>query len=174
MITNIPESVQHGDSFRLQTQDNVGTIEWSVQGDAATVDADGNVTVAGVEPFAVTATDAASSKRQTVSFTPQKATLTVSAATVTGRPYDRTTRVEVEDVTLQVSVRVTITKAVPEAPENLFTTYSHGAILSSVKLPEGWTWVKPNEVLGDVGQREFMAQHPGDGNYEPRKVTVFV
>lgn len=309
-ITGMPESVRYGDSFQLQTEGTVGAIQWSVQGTSATVDQDGNVTVTGVEPFTVTASDTESGKQQTASFTPQKVLLTVSAATVTDRSYDRTTRVNVEAVTLQgiigsddvsvnlaevlgdlpgadagsyntvtlsnltlqgadsdkytldataqVSVQVTITpapstlnkapqaatgltytgesqvlvtegtaeggtlqyalsengtyseelptatnagtytvwykvvgdgnhtdtqagqlsvaiaKAVPEAPELLTTTYSHGAILSSVKLPEGWEWVNPNEPLGDWGQKEFMAKHPGDSNYESREVAVQV
>lgn len=309
-ITGMPESVRYGDSFQLQTEGTVGAIQWSVQGTSATVDQDGNVTVTGVEPFTVTASDTESGKQETASFTPQKVLLTVSAATVADRSYDRTTRVNVEAVTLQgiigsddvsvnlakvlgdlpsanagtyntvtlsnltlqgadsdkytldstaqVSVQVTITpapstlnkapqaatgltytgepqvlvtegtaeggtlqyalsengtyseelptatnadtytvwykvvgdgnhtdtqaeqlsvsiaKAVPEAPERLFTTYSHGAILSSVELPEGWKWVNPSELLGNVGQREFTAKHPGDGNYEPGEATVQV
>ena len=69
---------------------------------------------------------------------------------------------------------VTIAKAVPEVPDTLITTYSPGAILSSVNLPDGWEWVNPNELLGDWGRREFMAKHPGDGNYESREVAVKV
>ncbi len=56
-----------------------------------------------------------------------------------------------------IEVTINVNKAKPEytVPENLTATY--GDLLSSVKLPEGFTWSTPDVVVGDAGTNVFLA-----------------
>ena len=64
------------------------------------------------------------------------------------------------------SAAINITKASPEAPTGLRGT--QGQPLSTVKLPEGWTWDAPNTVMDTLGEQIFKASYAADttGNYE--------
>ena len=63
------------------------------------------------------------------------------------------------------SANINITKAVPEAPTGLRGT--QGQTLSTVKLPEGWTWDAPNTMMDTRGEQIFKANYTDTtGNYE--------
>lgn len=64
------------------------------------------------------------------------------------------------------SAAINITKAFPKAPTGLRGT--QGQPLSTVKLPEGWTWDAPNTVMDTLGEQIFKASYAADttGNYE--------
>ena len=70
---------------------------------------------------------------------------------------------------------LTIDKADPTVPSNL--TGMLNQPLSTVKLPEGWTWDDRNTVMDAVGQRIFKASYTESTNYNAKTnvdVTVSV
>ncbi|WP_295859355.1 S-layer homology domain-containing protein [uncultured Oscillibacter sp.] len=73
------------------------------------------------------------------------------------------------------SAAINITKAFPEAPTGLRGT--QGQPLSTVKLPEGWTWDAPNTVMNTLGEQIFKASYTESMNYNAKAnvdVTVTV
>jgi len=46
-----------------------------------------------------------------------------------------------------------------DIPQNLLATF--GDLLSSITLPNGWTWVAPTLSVGDVGARQHTARYNG-------------
>ena len=72
------------------------------------------------------------------------------------------------------TVQVTISKAAPicSVPDNLTATY--GDTLSSVQLPEGWSWDDPDTPVGDAGRQSHAATFtPGDtDNYERVETAI--
>lgn len=74
------------------------------------------------------------------------------------------------------AVSVTITKATPDytVPTGLTATY--GDRLSSVTLPEGWTWVDGNTCVGNAGEQSHTAAFtPTDtANYNSVEQSVTV
>lgn len=59
-------------------------------------------------------------------------------------------------------VKVTIARAQPELPERLSGVYN--AKLSTVDLPEGWTWDAPDTVIEG---ESYAASYAGDKNHVP-------
>ena len=59
-------------------------------------------------------------------------------------------------------VKVTIARAQPELPERLSGVYN--AKLSTVTLPEGWTWDAPDTVIEG---ESYAASYAGDKNHVP-------
>ena len=59
----------------------------------------------------------------------------------------------------------TINKATPGTPTGL--TGTRGKTLSTVTLPEGWTWDAPNTTMTTVGNYSFPASYSGNANYLP-------
>ena len=73
------------------------------------------------------------------------------------------------------SAAINITKALPEAPTGLRGT--QGQTLSTVKLPEGWTWDAPNTMMDTCGEQIFKASYTESMNYNAKAsvdVTVSV
>ena len=62
-------------------------------------------------------------------------------------------------INLIKNVELTVEKAIPvysdSAPADLTTYYSY--LLSSIELPENWTWETPENTVGDVGTQTHMA-----------------
>ena len=75
-----------------------------------------------------------------------------------------------------VDVTVTVVKADPTytVPTDLNATY--GDTLSSVTLPEGWTWTEPTTSVGTVGSHTFAAIFTPDNtdNYNTVKENLTV
>ena len=75
-----------------------------------------------------------------------------------------------------VDVTVTVVKADPTytIPSGLTATY--GDTLSSVTLPEGWTWTEPTTSVGTVGTHTFAATFTPDNtdNYNTVKENLTV
>ena len=75
-----------------------------------------------------------------------------------------------------VDVTVTVVKADPTytLPSGLTATY--GDTLSSVTLPEGWTWTEPTTSVGTVGSHTFAAIFTPDNtdNYNSVKENLTV
>ena len=75
-----------------------------------------------------------------------------------------------------VDVTVTVVKADPTytIPSGLTATY--GYTLSSVTLPEGWTWTEPTTSVGTVGSHTFAATFTPDNtdNYNTVKEDLTV
>ena len=75
-----------------------------------------------------------------------------------------------------VDVTVTVVKADPTytIPSGLTATY--GDTLSSVTLPEGWTWTEPTTSVGTVGSHTFAATFTPDNtdNYNTVKENLTV
>ena len=70
-------------------------------------------------------------------------------------------------------VSVTVNKAAPSAPTGLFGIM--GQALSTVTLPEGWTWVTGTTVMNTTGEQTFMASYAGDKNHDPASnVSIIV
>ena len=67
-------------------------------------------------------------------------------------------------VTAKVTFKIAKADA-PDAPSGL--TGSVGKALSTVVLPDGWTWVDGDAVMNTAGDAvEFMANYGGDNNHE--------
>ena len=64
------------------------------------------------------------------------------------------------------SATITISKAEPTLPAGL--TGTKGRTLSSVALPEGWTWADPTAVMTAVGEQHFPADYAGTKNYSAK------
>ena len=64
------------------------------------------------------------------------------------------------------SATITISKAEPTLPAGL--TGTKGRTLSSVALPEGWTWADPTAVMTAVGEQHFPADYAGAKNYSAK------
>ncbi len=64
------------------------------------------------------------------------------------------------------SAAITISKAEPTLPAGL--TGTKGRTLSSVALPEGWTWADPTAVMTAVGEQHFPADYAGTKNYSAK------
>ena len=64
------------------------------------------------------------------------------------------------------SATITISKAEPTLPAGL--TGTKGRTLSSVALPEGWTWADPTAVMTAVGEQYFPADYAGAKNYSAK------
>ena len=64
------------------------------------------------------------------------------------------------------SATITISKAEPTLPAGL--TGTKGRTLSSVALPEGWTWADPTAVMTAVGEQHFPADYSGAKNYSAK------
>ena len=64
------------------------------------------------------------------------------------------------------SATITISKAEPTLPAGL--TGTKGRTLSSVALPEGWTWADPTAVMTAVGEQRFLADYAGTKNYSAK------
>ena len=60
-------------------------------------------------------------------------------------------------------VSVTVNKAAPSAPTGLFGI--KGQALSTVTLPNGWTWVDGTTRMGTEGNQTFTANYVGDTNH---------
>ena len=60
-------------------------------------------------------------------------------------------------------VSVTVNKAAPSAPTGLFGI--KGQALSTVTLPNGWTWVDGTTRMGTAGEQLFAANYVGDTNH---------
>ena len=72
-------------------------------------------------------------------------------------------------------VAVSIAKAQQDAPTGLTAVY--GQKLSSVILPEGWSWMSPDAAVGSAGASIHKANYAGSANYLPAQnvdVTVTV
>lgn len=98
-ITSIPANVTYGDSFALDTSGGSGTgaVTWAVtEGDSATVDAAGNVTITDIGTTAITATKAADGNHadavtDTYAFTPVPLQLIINDPIASGgwiKTYD--------------------------------------------------------------------------------------
>ncbi len=61
------------------------------------------------------------------------------------------------------SATVTIRKADPTAPVGLIGM--KGQSLSTVKLPEGWTWTDPAAKMEQMGEQYYYASYAGSKNY---------
>ena len=73
------------------------------------------------------------------------------------------------------SAVVTISKADPEEPADLVGRLDQP--LSTVELPEGWTWVDPTIVMATLGEQHFYANYAGSKNFNAKQnmsVTVTV
>lgn len=87
---------------------------------------------------------------------------TLSTAPVDAGEY--TASITLGGVTAKVTFK--IAKADAPAPSGL-TGYV-GKALSTVVLPDGWTWVDGDAVMNTAGDAvEFMANYGGDNNHEP-------
>ena len=64
------------------------------------------------------------------------------------------------------SATITISKAEPTLPAGL--TGTKGRTLSSVALPEGWSWADPTAVMTAVGEQHFPADYAGAKNYSAK------
>ena len=72
-------------------------------------------------------------------------------------------------------VSVTVNKAAPSAPTGLFGIM--GQALSTVTLPNGWTWVDGTTRMDTAGEQTFTANYAGDINHNPKNnvnITVNV
>ena len=74
---------------------------------------------------------------------------------------------------------VTVTDTDPVEPNYTLPpvlTATFGQTLSQVSLPDGWAWVEPNTLVGNVGPRTHSATYTRIGNYLPvtRNITVTV
>lgn len=71
------------------------------------------------------------------------------------------------------SAVVTISKTDPEEPADLVGRL--GQALSTVELPEGWTWVDPTIVMDTLGAQRFYANYAGSKNFNAKQdVEVIV
>ena len=67
-----------------------------------------------------------------------------------------------------VTAKVTFKIAKADAPAPSGLTGSVGKALSTVVLPDGWTWVDGTTVMNTAGDAvEFMANYGGDNNHNP-------
>ena len=74
---------------------------------------------------------------------------------------------------LTMDITPTITKIDPVVPSNLFG-YRNGA-LSTVTLPDGWSWVDGTAVMTEAGEKTFAANYAGSTNYNAKdNVTLTV
>ena len=72
-------------------------------------------------------------------------------------------------------VSVTVNKAAPSVPTGLFGI--KGQALSTVTLPNGWTWVDGTTRMDTAGEQTFTANYAGDINHNPKNnvnITVNV
>ena len=71
---------------------------------------------------------------------------------------------------------VSVLSSIPtdyEKPNNLAAFY--GDKLSSITLPEGWSWKNPDELVGNVGNQEHIAIYtPTDSKYESVEEALIV
>lgn len=74
---------------------------------------------------------------------------------------------------VEVRVRVTITKADPTVPTDTLTA-AYGDTLSEVALPEGWAWKDAGTSVGNVGENVFPAVYAGDKNYKDAEADLTV
>ena len=65
-----------------------------------------------------------------------------------------------------------INKIVPICPTGL--TGYQGNALSTVTLPNGWTWKDEATVMSETGDKEFSAAYAGDSNHKAGDYTVTV
>ena len=65
-----------------------------------------------------------------------------------------------------------INKIVPICPTGL--TGYQGNALSTVTLPNGWTWKDEAAVMSETGDKEFSAAYAGDSNHKAGDYTVTV
>ena len=73
------------------------------------------------------------------------------------------------------SAKIIITQAEPTLPAGL--TGMKGQALSTVQLPEGWTWAAPGTVMSATGDQRFSANYAGSKNYSAKnnvELTVTV
>ena len=62
-------------------------------------------------------------------------------------------------------VFVTVNKATHSVPTGLFGI--KGQALSTVTLPNGWTWVNSTTMMDTAGEQTFTANYAGDNNHNP-------
>lgn len=74
---------------------------------------------------------------------------------------------------VEVRVRVTITKADPTVPTDTLTA-AYGDTLSEVALPEGWAWKDAGTSVGNVGENVFPAVYAGDKNHKATEADLTV
>ena len=74
------------------------------------------------------------------------------------------------------AVSVTITKATPDYTVPSVLTATYGDLLSSVKLPDGWSWDDGSVLVGNAGERSHSATFtPTDtANYDTVKQNITV
>ena len=75
--------------------------------------------------------------------------------------------------TVSATVTVTVDKAVaPVQPLDKLTAYYRDQ-LSDIRLPNGWSWVHPEDEVGEIGTTQHMAvYHAEDGNYTDAQVML--
>ena len=87
----------------------------------------------------------------------------LSTAPVDAGEY--TASITMGSVTAKVTFKIAKADA-PDAPPSGLTGYV-GKALSTVVLPDGWTWVDGDAVMNTAGDAvEFMANYGGDNNHE--------
>ena len=77
---------------------------------------------------------------------------------------------EISNYEYKVTNIFTITKADPTKPSNLEGVY--GLALSTVALPEGWSWVDGTVVMNTMGNQEYSAKYTPTDTQHYNEITV--